>query len=148
MQEQSVMEVVKWFMAFFFIMFMLAVASFLMQAQDSNSIKQTVNYTIERNGGLTAGADGSAAYLKEVSKTTYGDRFTVVGLVESPTGKITIGGKKYKESATTGDVGFGNKVHYIIKLKYNIPFFNIETASTSFMGTSVSQVRTGEAVAN
>lgn len=137
------MEVVKWFMAFFFIMFMLAVASFLMQAQDSNSIKQTVNYTIERNGGLTPDA---VAYLNEVSETTYGGRFEVVGLVPNDSGSITIGGVNYVESETTPDVGFGKKVHYIIRLKYNIPFFNVETASTSFMGTSVSQVRTGGAV--
>lgn len=147
MQEQSVMEVVKWFMAFFFIMFMLAVASFLMQAQDSNSIKQTVNYTIERNGGLTAGA---VDYLNEVSKTTYGNRFSVVALVKNDDGNgtVTIGDTTYDEvDEMKAPVEFGDKVHYIIKLKYNIPFFNIETASTSFMGTSVSQVR-AEAVAN
>lgn len=144
MQEQSVMEVIKWFTTFFFLMMIIAITSFLMQAQDINSIKQSVNYTIERNGGLTHEA---VDYLDELSESSYGGRFKVYGLVEDTNGSVTMGNKKYRVSSNpTGEVAFGEKVNYVIDMKFNVPFLNTfnfdgEGLRANYKGTSVSQIR-------
>lgn len=160
--EHSIMEIMKWYLTFFFMLFLIAIVSFLMQVQDSNSIKQTVNYTIERSGGLTPEAVTS---LNEVSKNGYGDRFKVNGLLETvyvwdtaknyPVKKgdaskvnqtdnvktlVRVGDVYYSKVTTTPKVGFGDKVHYQVVLDMSILFFDIPV-QTTFNGTSVSQIR-------
>lgn len=160
--EHSIMEIMKWYLTFFFMLFLIAIVSFLMQVQDSNSIKQTVNYTIERSGGLTSEA---VASLNEVSKNGYGDRFKVNGLLETdyvwdtaknyPVKKgdvtkanqtdnvktlVRVGDGYYSKVTTTPKVGFGDTVHYQVVLDMSILFFDIPV-QTTFNGTSVSQIR-------
>lgn len=74
MQEQSIMEIVKWFIGLVIIMVMVSVGLFCYQLQDVNSFKQQVNYQIERRGGLTAEALKS---LKEYSDKNYQGRYKI-----------------------------------------------------------------------
>lgn len=56
MQEQSVMEIIKWFIGLIMIMTMVSIGLFCVRLQDINTFKQQVNYQIERKGGLTTEA--------------------------------------------------------------------------------------------
>lgn len=160
--EHSIMEIMKWWLTFFFILFLVSIATFLMQVQDSNSIKQSVNYTIERNGGLTADA---VKTLDDISKSGYGGRFTVNGLLETdyvwdttknyPVKKgdaskvnqtnnvktlVRVNNDYYRSVEQTPKVAFGEQVHYQVQLNVSILFFDIPM-KTTFNGTSVSQIR-------
>ena len=49
MQEQSVMEIIKWFIGLMMIMAMVSIGLFCVQLQDINTFKQQVNYQILTN---------------------------------------------------------------------------------------------------
>jgi len=120
MQEQTVMEIVKWFIGILLVLTLVGVGIFTYQLQDVNSFRQVVNNQIERNGGLTLEA---VEQIQEHSNEFYRGRFVVT----SP---------QLHERVTFGDV-----VYYSIEATFPISFFPIPDVEMSFSGMAVSHVR-------
>lgn len=120
MQEQSVMEIIKWITGLLLVMFILGVGLFLYEIQDVNTFKQQVNYQIERRGGLTPEA---VAELDSYSRKAYQGRYSI-------------------ESAQLNKhVEFGQKVDYKVVGKFPIKFINTKPIVVEFPNSGYSQVR-------
>ncbi|EMF0336545.1 hypothetical protein KCT23_002355 [Enterococcus faecium] len=120
MLEQSIMEIVKWFIGLVIIMVMVSVGLFCYQLQDVNSFKQQVNYQIERRGGLTAEALKS---LKDYSDKNYQGRY------------------KIESNLLNQKVEYGQAVDYTVKATIPIQILPLPDVTLSFEGNSVSQIR-------
>lgn len=120
MQEQSIMEIVKWFIFVILIMLIMSVGIFIFRLQDVNHYKQKVNQQIERKGGLT---DEAIEVINEYAS-------------ENLAGEYQLEGDQLNEH-----VRFGEPVEYQIKVTYPIEIFEIPDVTLTFSGSSVSQVR-------
>lgn len=126
-----------------------------MQMQKINSFKQEVNYTIERQGGLTSKAISD---LKKVSNDTYNGMFTINkgladvngnGVIEDLEGQTSVSGHNWIGGMPQGQ--FGTQYMYQIDIKIPIPFAGIFTMdgdnsktqyfNAQMAGTAVSKVR-------
>lgn len=74
MQEQVTMEVIKWYIALFFMMGMLVLFIFFYQMSETNTFHSYVDSQIEQHGGLTQQAVDN---IKQTSETSYGGRYSV-----------------------------------------------------------------------
>lgn len=114
--------------------------------QDINPYKQTVNYTIERSGGLTKDA---ITILDNESKAKYDNKYTVVYLqpiadkASAPDGSkvVKIKDSYYIETSNSDQLKYGTEVNYLIKSKFVIPIFGVGVIDNQFYGTSISQIR-------
>ena len=113
MQEQSVMEIIKWFIGLMMIMAMVSIGLFCVQLQDINTFKQQVNYQIERKGGLTTEA---VEAIDKYSATIESDKFNQ-------------------------KVSYGEEIDYTIKATIPIQILPLPDVTLSFNGNSVSQIR-------
>lgn len=120
MQEQTIMEMVKWFIALLLIMMMVSLTLFLIQMGDVNNFKQHVNYQIERNGGLT---EGAMTAINDYSVGYFEGRFTV------------------ESDQINQKVKYGELVDYKVNGKFEIVIFPIPDVNMQFSGTGVSQIR-------
>lgn len=120
MQEQSVMEIIKWFIGLIMIMTMVSIGLFCVQLQDINTFKQQVNYQIERKGGLTTEA---VEAIDKYSATNYDGRFTI------------------ESDKLNQKVSYGEEIDYTIKATIPIQILPLPDVSLSFKGNSVSQIR-------
>ena len=120
MQEQSVMEFVKWFIGLLLVFGMVAVGIFCFQVQEVNTFKQQVNYQIERRGGLTPEA---VIALEEYSDSYFNSRYHI------------------NSNQLNQKVAFGEVVEYTITVIYPIAFFPIPDVELSFNGMGVSHIR-------
>ncbi|ODJ64891.1 hypothetical protein [Brochothrix thermosphacta] len=120
MQEQTISELVKWFIGLLLIFGMVSIALFLYQFQDINTYKQQINYQIEREGGLTKDAVKS---LKKESEDNYNGRYTI------------------KSEKLNEKVPFGEKVDYTVVSKITVYLFEIPDMTIEQSGSGVSQVR-------
>lgn len=136
--EHSIWEIAKWMMFFVMFMVMFAFGLFFIQIQDLNPYKQMVNYTIEREGGLT---ESALDLLHGESAAAYDSKYTVELLTEDANGDVTVGNKKYKASGPQQSQPFGTPVIYRVKMKFVMPFFDIGMFETEAYGNSVSQIR-------
>lgn len=144
--ENSVMEIIKWFVFFVMFMILFSLGLFFIQMQDINPYKQTVNYTIERSGGLTKDA---IAILDNESKAKYDNKYTVVYLqpiadkASAPDGSKVdkIKDSYYIETSNSDQLKYGSEVNYLIKSKFVIPIFGVGVIDNQFYGTSISQIR-------
>lgn len=139
--EHSVMEIAKWFFFAVMVMVMFSLGIFFIQMQDINPYKQTVNYTIERSGGLTQDA---VKLLDEESQTKYHNKYTVQYLEPVPpstTGAVMVDGKTYMVKSYSPQMRYGTEVLYRVESRFDIPIFGIGAIKNTFYGTSVSQIR-------
>ncbi|HAP5355482.1 TPA: DUF4320 family protein [Enterococcus faecalis] len=120
MQEQSVMEIIKWFIGLMMIMAMVSIGLFCVQLQDINTFKQQVNYQIERKGGLTTEA---VEAIDKYSATNYDRRFTI------------------ESDKLNKKVSYGEEIDYTIKATIPIQILPLPDVTLSFNGNSVSQIR-------
>ncbi|HBL1652533.1 hypothetical protein [Enterococcus sp. HMSC076E04] len=120
MQEQSVMEIIKWFIGLIMIMTMVSIGLFCVRLQDINTFKQQVNYQIERKGGLTTEA---VEAIDKYSDTNYDGRFTI------------------ESDKLNQKVSYGEEIDYTIKATIPIQILPLPDVSLSFKGNSVSQIR-------
>ncbi|MBT2604959.1 DUF4320 family protein [Bacillus sp. ISL-53] len=120
MQELSIMEFVKWFIALLVIMMLISLSMFFIELSNVNSFKQQVNYQIERQGGLT---DPALSNIKQISDDYYNGTFTVTS--DSLSTKVT----------------YGETVDYVVKGTFDIKILPIPDVKLDFNGTGVSQVR-------
>lgn len=137
------MEIIKWFVFFVMFMILFSLGLFFIQMQDINPYKQTVNYTIERSGGLTPDA---VKILDNESKNKYDNKYTVVYLQPvtdnaKHDNEITVGGTKYIELSNSDQLKYGTEVNYLIKSKFVVPIFGVGIIDNQFYGTSISQIR-------
>ena len=120
MLEQSISEMVKWFIGLFLMMIIFSTGFFCYQVQDINSFKQQVNYQIERNGGLTPEAlHGINNYSAKNNK-------------------------KYKVTSDKLNkrVKFGEQVDYTIEATIPVKLLPmISDVTLDFKGNGVSQIR-------
>ena len=120
MQEQAVMEIIKWFMGLFLVLGLVAVGIFLFQVQEVNGFRQQINYAIEREGGLTPEA---LERLEEFSRANLSGTYAI-------------------ESDQLGErVNFGEIVEYTLVATYEIAFFPVPDVVLRFRGLGVSKVR-------
>jgi hypothetical protein len=120
MQEQSIMEILKWFLSLFLVLGIVSLGLFFFQVQEVNTFKQQINYRIERHGGLTPAA------IEELE--AYAESFLQ--------GRYEIKSDRLNER-----VGFGEKVEYTITATYSISFLPIPDIVLTFRGMGVSQIR-------
>lgn len=120
MQEQAVMEFIKWFIGLLLVFGMVATGIFCFQVQDVNGFKQQVAYQIERKGGLTSEA---LQELEAYSETYFEGRYTITS------------------DKANQKLAFGEAVEYTIKGVYTIAFFPIPDIELEFHGMGVSQIR-------
>lgn len=120
MQEQSIMEIVKWFIGLFLVMAMISVGLFCYQLQDINTFKQQVNYQIERRGGLT---DVAIQNIKKYSEKNYNGRY------------------KIQSDKLNQKVGYGEEVDYTVVATIPIQILPLPAVTFEFSGTGVSQIR-------
>jgi hypothetical protein len=120
MLENSVMEILKWFLGLLLILGIVSIGIFFFQVQEVNTFKQTINYQIERRGGLTP------EVLEELE--TYADTFLQ--------GTYTIQSDRLNER-----VQFGEQVEYKLTATYSITFFPFPDVVLTFRGMGVSKIR-------
>ncbi|MFB7304589.1 MULTISPECIES: hypothetical protein [Bacillati] len=120
MQELTVMEFVKWFIALFVIMMLVSLTLFFIELSSVNSFKQQVNYQIERQGGLTPSA---MANINDYSKKYHKGNFTVTS--DRLNKKVT----------------YGEQVDYVVNGVFDIKILPIPDLEIQFKGTGVSQIR-------
>lgn len=120
MQEQSIMEFVKWFIALLIIMMMVSLTIFFINLSSVNSFKQQVNYQIERQGGLTKTAISN---INDYSNKYYNGDYTVTS------------------DLLNKKVSFGDEVPYVVNATFHIKIFPLPDVKLKFNGTGVSQVR-------
>lgn len=110
----------KYIVSFFGLIMMCILVVFFIQIQDTTAYQQTVNYTIEREGGLT---DSALNDLEKESADNYGGKVAVV-------------------SDDSGvEKKFGEIVDYEIKQTFSFHFFRDFSFTVSKKGNAVSQVR-------
>lgn len=120
MQEQSIMEMVKWITGVWLCYLILAVGLLVYDLAEAPNMKSQINYQVERNGGLTTTAVNNInKYAKENMRGTY--------VITSD--KL---GRK---------VNFGDVVDYRVSAKFKVAFFDIPDVQMDFFGSGVSQVR-------
>lgn len=120
MQEGAVMEYVKWFIALFFLVGMVAIVLFFLDINGANSFKQQVNYHIERNGGLTE----EAIYtINNLSDEHYKGMFRI----ESD--------QMYEK------VSYGEIVDYTVVATIPISIFPFPDQTIKLQGSGISQIR-------
>lgn len=120
MQEHVIMEIVGIFTGLLMVLMIAAASLFFFHVQDVNSFRQTVNFQIERQGGLT---EEAVSQLETHSETFYNGRFSV------------------ESSQLNQRVEFGEKVEYTIQGIFAIPFLPIPDMHMEFSGVGVSHVR-------
>jgi hypothetical protein len=120
MLENSVMEILKWFLGLLLILGIVSTGIFFFQVQEVNTFKQQINYQIERRGGLTPEA------IEELE--TYADTFLQ-------------GSYNIESDLLHERVAFGEKVEYTIIATYSIAFFPIPDVILTFRGIGVSKIR-------
>jgi len=120
MQEHVIMEIVGIFTGLLIVLMIAAASLFFFQVQEANSFRQTINYHIEREGGLTPEA---MTQLETHSERFYNGRFTI----SSP--------------QSNQRVNFGEKVEYTIHGSFPIAFLPIPNMRMDFNGVGVSHVR-------
>ncbi|WP_260288388.1 hypothetical protein [Peribacillus aracenensis] len=120
MQELSIMEFVKWFIALLVIMMLISLAMFFIELSNVNSFKQQVNYQIERQGGLT---NTAISNINQTSNDYYNGTFTVIS------------------DRLNTKVAYGEPVDYVVKGTFDIKILPIPDVKLEFNGTGVSQVR-------
>jgi hypothetical protein len=120
MLENSVMEILKWFLGLLMILGIVSIGFFFFQVQEVNTFKQQINYQIERRGGLTPEA------VEELE--TYADTFLQ--------GTYIIESDRLNER-----VAFGEQVEYTITATYSIAFFPLPDVVLNFRGMGVSKIR-------
>ncbi|EHK9937508.1 hypothetical protein GHK79_04725 [Enterococcus faecium] len=105
---------------FFIFMLMMTFILLGIEVSDVSNYKQYVNYTIERNGGLT---------LEAMDKIKEYDKKHVHGKYEIISTKM---GQK---------VNYGEKVSYKVKCNYRLYNVVVDTFAFDVKGEAVSQVR-------
>lgn len=120
MLEGSIMESGKMYISMVLILFMLAMAIFIFQVQQSNHYKQYVNYQIERNGGLTADVIANI--------NTYSDQHFN-------------GVFKLDDSQVTGKQPFGTVIEYRASSSLRILFFEFDSIMLPITGSATSMLR-------
>lgn len=155
MQENYTSSLITMFIEMLLALLFLGLVFFGFQLQQINSYKQQVNYTIERQGGLTAAA---ITDLKKLSNENYSGYFTIVATTtdKNADGVVAVGeglvksadGKSWLPASTQGD--FGQQYKYKMHIKIPIPFGGVLAAKedsalkyfeTDMIGSSVSKVR-------
>jgi len=117
-KEQVITMIMNMVLILFFIVGLFGLTLFAVEVQNVNSFKQTVNYHIERNGGLS---EAGVAQLNEHANQHFNSRFSVVG--------------EFVE------VSFGDVVTYQIKATIPVPFTPIPDVHMQFTGSAISKVR-------
>lgn len=120
MQEQTIFEVVKWFIGLTLILMLVSIGLFCYQLQTINTYKQEINYQIEREGGLTSVA---IEKLSSDSKKNYNDIY------------------KIQSAKLNQKVKYGEKVDYKVIATIPVAIMPIPDMIFVFEGSGVSQVR-------
>lgn len=118
MKENTITMLTNLFVGLFLIIGIFALAIFFFEMQNVNSFRQTVNYTIERNGGLN---QNIVDELNQHSADFFNGRFVVKG--------------------DSNDVRFGEVIDYQVDVLIPIPFLPVPDFQTIFTGTAPSMVR-------
>lgn len=118
MKENTITMLTNVFVGLFLILGIFALAIFFFEMQNVNSFRQTVNYTIERNGGLNQNIVGE---LNQHSADFFNGRFEVRG--------------------DASDVSFGDVIDYQVDVQIPISFLPVPDFQTTFTGTAPSMVR-------
>lgn len=116
----TVSELLKTILLAMMIGLLFSVTSMLVQVQDMNTFKQNVNYTIEREGGLTPTA---VAQIKKESKDNYHDSFTI------------------SSAQMNQGLPYGTVVSYKITQTISVVYGDRITFDIEREGSSVSQIR-------
>jgi hypothetical protein len=119
--EDYIAEITKWLLGGIILLIVLSMTIILMNIQDVNTFKQSINYEIERYGGLTAEA---VSEINRQSEENYKGHFKV-------------------ESQQMGEkVAFGDIVDYELNAEFPILLIPvIPSVKLTFHGSSVSYVR-------
>ena len=155
MQEQNTSSMFTMFGEMIALLGVLALIFLGFQLSQINTYKQQINYTIERQGGLTTEA---LADLKKTSNEQYAGYFTIVaatydanndGIVDQGEGLVgNTNGTTWMSAMPQGD--FGQMFKYQLHIKIPIPFGGVLASSESsplkyleadMVGSSVSKVR-------
>lgn len=120
MQEQSIMEVIKWITGLWLIYLILGIGLLVYDISEIPNMKQQANYQIERNGGLTPTAHEN---LKKYAR-------------DNMRGSYVITSDKMGRK-----VDFGEVVDYKVKAKFKVAFFELPDVNIDFGGSGVSQIR-------
>lgn len=119
--DHSVAELIKYVIGLITVVMFCIVSRFCIKLLDINPFQQTVNYTIEREGGLTPSA---ISRINKESKDNYNSSFTITS------------------SDSNKEKKFGELTSYTINQNFSFYFFKKIEFSISRNGESVSQVRT------
>lgn len=118
--EHGIAELAKIYIGFMLILTVVSAGLFMFQVQDVNTFKQSVNYQIERSGGLTTEAVNN---INKYSKENFGGKYTI------------------KSSQLNKKLDYGSQVDYQVIATIPIVFLPIPDVNLVFGGNSVSQIR-------
>lgn len=150
MQEQNTSFLITIFIEMMLVLVFLGVVFFGVQLQRVDSFKQQVDYTIERQGGMTQEALNQ---IKAKSANDYNSFFTVKSYqTDTNNDRQITGNEGFKSSGadTTWVKGttasdFGQPVKYTVHMRIPVPFAALFSASKTFdadfSGTATSKVR-------
>ncbi|MBM7541144.1 hypothetical protein [Amphibacillus cookii] len=120
MLESSIMETGKMYISMVLIVFMIAMAVFVFQVQQSNHFTQYVNYQIERGGGLTETVIDD---INDYSEAHFNGIFSI------------------SQSQATGRQPFGTVVQYTAEARLQVFFFEFDRIVLPINGSATTMVR-------
>ena len=118
MKEQLITVIANLAITLFLILGFVGVSLFFFEMQNVNNFRQTVNYQIERSGGLDSQV---VADLNSHSEAFFNGRFVVRNQNQ--------------------EVEFGELVNYQIDVNIPIPFIPVPNFEVAFTGTAPSMTR-------
>lgn len=120
MLEGSTMEMGKFYISLFIIFSMVSLNLFFISANHANEFKQSINYQIERHGGLTADA---LDILENINQEHYSGKFNI------------------QSSQLNEQYPFGEEISYTVNTTFDFFFLPLLSREISLRGSALSLIR-------
>lgn len=138
MLDNSVMEVVKWFIYLVMLFFALALFLFFFETGQTTRFEGFVNTQIERHAGLTPEA---VENIKEENENYYRGRYTVRIDEAGTSADVTYASDEDGYDVLDEPMQYGDVLAYEVDAEYPILFSWVDPISMTTSGEAIVQVR-------